>query len=135
MATAAIRLTSPGGVTVPVGLLGLMTTMIFVFGVGSLVMMPVAGLQIARLGSRRVSIITTLLFIPTIVLVTLVDSIWMGAADSEGRVVSYIQSLYWEFGSACVLPATGVLMQNRGASFSLERGAVRTAILLYRLTR
>jgi gamma-glutamyltranspeptidase/glutathione hydrolase len=38
--------------------------------------------------------------------------------------VSFIQSLYWEFGSGCVLPATGVLMQNRGASFSLERGAL-----------
>ena len=52
------------------------------------------------------------------------DTIWMGAADSSGLVVSFIQSLYWEFGSACVLPATGVLMQNRGASFSLERGAL-----------
>jgi len=52
------------------------------------------------------------------------DTIWMGAADSSGLVVSYIQSLYWEFGSACVLPATGVLMQNRGASFSLQKGAV-----------
>jgi oxamate amidohydrolase len=52
------------------------------------------------------------------------DTIWMGAADSSGLVVSYIQSLYWEFGSACVLPATGVLMQNRGASFSLELGAL-----------
>jgi gamma-glutamyltranspeptidase/glutathione hydrolase len=52
------------------------------------------------------------------------DTIWMGAADASGLVVSYIQSLYWEFGSACVLPATGVLMQNRGASFSLERGAL-----------
>ena len=50
------------------------------------------------------------------------DTIWMGAADASGLVVSYIQSLYWEFGSGCVLPATGVLMQNRGASFSLERG-------------
>ena len=48
------------------------------------------------------------------------DTIWMGAADSSGLVVSYIQSLYWEFGSACVLPQTGVLMQNRGASFSLQ---------------
>jgi len=52
------------------------------------------------------------------------DTIWMGAADSSGLVVSFIQSLYWEFGSACVLPATGVLMQNRGASFSLDRGAL-----------
>jgi oxamate amidohydrolase len=52
------------------------------------------------------------------------DTVWMGATDSSGLVVSYIQSLYWEFGSGCVLPATGVLMQNRGASFSLDRNAV-----------
>ncbi len=52
------------------------------------------------------------------------DTVWMGTADASGLVVSYIQSLYWEFGSGCVLPATGVLMQNRGASFSLEAGAV-----------
>jgi gamma-glutamyltranspeptidase/glutathione hydrolase len=52
------------------------------------------------------------------------DTIWMGAADAVGLVVSYIQSLYWEFGSGCVLPATGVLMQNRGASFSLDANAL-----------
>jgi gamma-glutamyltranspeptidase/glutathione hydrolase len=54
------------------------------------------------------------------------DTIWMGAADAGGLVVSYIQSLYWEFGSGCVLPRTGVLMQNRGASFSLQSGALNT---------
>jgi gamma-glutamyltranspeptidase/glutathione hydrolase len=52
------------------------------------------------------------------------DTIWMGAADAGGLVVSYIQSLYWEFGSGCVLPKTGVLMQNRGASFSLDPKAL-----------
>jgi len=52
------------------------------------------------------------------------DTVWMGAADTSGLVVSYIQSLYWEFGSGCVLPATGVLMQNRGASFSLAARAL-----------
>jgi gamma-glutamyltranspeptidase len=52
------------------------------------------------------------------------DTVWMGAADASGLVVSYIQSLYWEFGSGCVLPGTGVLMQNRGASFSLDRRAL-----------
>ncbi len=50
------------------------------------------------------------------------DTVWMGAADATGLVVSYIQSLYWEFGSACVLRRTGVLMQNRGVSFSLRPG-------------
>src|SRR5665647_834367 len=52
------------------------------------------------------------------------DTVWMGAADASGLVVSYIQSLYWEFGSGCVLPATGILMQNRGASFSLDPKAL-----------
>jgi gamma-glutamyltranspeptidase/glutathione hydrolase len=52
------------------------------------------------------------------------DTVWMGAADTSGLVVSYIQSVYWEFGSGCVLPRTGVLMQNRGASFSLRAGAL-----------
>ncbi len=52
------------------------------------------------------------------------DTVWMGAADASGLVVSYIQSLYWEFGSGCVLPATGILMQNRGASFSLDAKAL-----------
>jgi gamma-glutamyltranspeptidase/glutathione hydrolase len=51
-------------------------------------------------------------------------TVWIGAADASGLVVSYVQSLYWEFGSGVVLPRTGVLMQNRGASFSLESGAL-----------
>ena len=38
--------------------------------------------------------------------------------------VSYIQSIYWEYGSGCVLPRTGVLWQNRGVSFSLDQGRV-----------
>ena len=52
------------------------------------------------------------------------DTIWMGAADASGLVVSYIQSLYWEFGSGVVLPRTGIVMQNRGSSFSLDRAAL-----------
>jgi oxamate amidohydrolase len=52
------------------------------------------------------------------------DTIWLGAADSSGLAVSYIQSLYYEFGSGCVLPRTGIVMQNRGCAFSLEPGAL-----------
>ena len=48
------------------------------------------------------------------------DTIWMGAIDSNGLAVSFIQSLYWEFGSGVVLPKTGVTWQNRGISFSLD---------------
>ena len=48
------------------------------------------------------------------------DTVWMGAADGEGRMVSYIQSVYWEFGSGVVLADTGVGWQNRGSSFLLD---------------
>ncbi len=48
------------------------------------------------------------------------DTIWMGAIDSQGCAVSFIQSTYWEFGSGLMLPDTGVLWQNRGTSFSLD---------------
>jgi len=49
------------------------------------------------------------------------DTVWMGAIDKDGLAVSYIQSLYWEWGSGCVLPRTGIHWQNRGVSFSLDR--------------
>ncbi len=48
------------------------------------------------------------------------DTIWLGCADSAGRMVSTIQSVYWEFGSGVVLQDTGVGWQNRGSSFSLD---------------
>ena len=50
------------------------------------------------------------------------DTIWMGAADKDGRVVSFIQSVFWEFGSGIVVPDTGIIWQNRGASFTLDDG-------------
>jgi gamma-glutamyltranspeptidase len=48
------------------------------------------------------------------------DTVWLGAVDREGRAVSFIQSVYWEFGSGLVLPGSGVTWQNRGTSFSLD---------------
>ena len=48
------------------------------------------------------------------------DTVWLGAIDGEGRAVSFIQSLYHEFGSGVRLRETGVLWQNRGCSFSLD---------------
>lgn len=48
------------------------------------------------------------------------DTVWMGACDKDGRMVSYIQSLYWEFGSGVVSPSTGIVWNNRGTSFALD---------------
>ncbi|VXC88913.1 Oxamate amidohydrolase proenzyme [Pseudomonas sp. 8Z] len=54
------------------------------------------------------------------------DTIWMGCIDAQGRAVSFIQSVYWEFGSGVVLPSTGVAWQNRGISFSLDPAALQS---------
>ena len=48
------------------------------------------------------------------------DTVWLGAIDHNGNAVSFIQSVYWEFGSGLVLPSTGITWQNRGTSFSLD---------------
>lgn len=50
------------------------------------------------------------------------DTVWLGVIDREGRAVSYIQSIYFEFGSGLVVPDTGILWQNRGSSFLLQPG-------------
>lgn len=51
-------------------------------------------------------------------------TVWMGVIDGEGRAVSFIQSIYHEFGSGLVLPGTQINWQNRGCSFSLAEDAV-----------
>ncbi len=48
------------------------------------------------------------------------DTAWMGAIDGEGRAASHIQSVFHAFGSGVVLDETGIVWQNRGASFSLD---------------
>jgi gamma-glutamyltranspeptidase/glutathione hydrolase len=50
-------------------------------------------------------------------------TVWMGAIDAAGLAASFIQSVFWNYGSGCVLPRTGVLMQNRGVAFSLDAKA------------
>jgi gamma-glutamyltranspeptidase/glutathione hydrolase len=47
------------------------------------------------------------------------DTVWLAATDRSGLSVSFIQSVYWEFGSGVILPRTGVTWQNRGTSFGL----------------
>ena len=49
------------------------------------------------------------------------DTVWMGCLDDSGCMVSFIQSVYWEFGSGLVHPDYGLVWNNRGMSFSLDR--------------
>ncbi|ESP88802.1 gamma-glutamyltransferase [Candidatus Halobonum tyrrellensis] len=48
------------------------------------------------------------------------DTVLLCVADDEGNVVSYINSRFAGFGSGLVAGETGIALQNRGASFSLD---------------
>jgi len=48
------------------------------------------------------------------------DTVLLCVADDAGNVVSYINSRFAGFGSGVVAGETGIALQNRGASFSLD---------------
>ena len=50
-------------------------------------------------------------------------TVYLCAVDGDGLAVSFIQSLYYAFGSRIVAPGTGIVLQNRGACFAVG-GAV-----------
>jgi gamma-glutamyltranspeptidase/glutathione hydrolase len=50
------------------------------------------------------------------------DTIYLTAADKEGNVISFIQSLFASFGAGIVAGDTGIVLHNRGSGFTLEPG-------------
>lgn len=48
------------------------------------------------------------------------NTVFVSAVDSEGNVVSLIQSLFHAFGSGIVVPGTGVVLHNRGSLFRFD---------------
>jgi gamma-glutamyltranspeptidase/glutathione hydrolase len=48
------------------------------------------------------------------------DTVLLTVADDEGNVVSFINSRFAGFGSGLVAGDTGIALQNRGSSFSLD---------------
>jgi gamma-glutamyltranspeptidase/glutathione hydrolase len=50
------------------------------------------------------------------------DTVYLCAADADGNMVSFIQSIYSAFGSGICPDGVGFAMQNRGQAFSLDPG-------------
>jgi gamma-glutamyltranspeptidase/glutathione hydrolase len=48
------------------------------------------------------------------------DTVHFSIVDDAGLAVSCIQSVFDSFGSGIVVPGTGILLHNRGSSFSLD---------------
>ncbi|NHN32843.1 gamma-glutamyltransferase [Paenibacillus agricola] len=52
------------------------------------------------------------------------DTAYAAVIDEEGNAVSFIQSLFYAFGSGVTAGETGIMLQNRGSYFSLDPGHV-----------
>jgi gamma-glutamyltranspeptidase/glutathione hydrolase len=84
------------------------------------VSIPVAGLLDKAYAARRRALIGTRALAPAPGNPNSGGTVYLCAADSDGMMVSFIQSNYQGFGSGIVVPGTGISIHDRGANFSLD---------------
>ncbi|MBF2717820.1 MFS transporter [Agrobacterium vitis] len=129
--------------------------MILVLGLGSLACMPVAGAQIARYGSRRVTLACALIFLPTLLLLTVAPNIplaalaiflfggFMGAMDvamnanaveterQMGRSIMSSCHAFWSLGGLIGASIGGPLLAMAGSTVHSLVATVLAALMLF----
>ncbi|TBL77348.1 gamma-glutamyltransferase family protein [Paenibacillus thalictri] len=81
---------------------------------------PVQQLLSEEHANNRRQLITDRIYNPDLSSLPNGGTVYLAAADGEGNMVSFIQSNYKAFGSAIVIPGTGINLQNRGMDFSMN---------------
>jgi len=81
---------------------------------------PIAELLSKDYAASRRRLIGTRASIATPAEARQTDTAYLCTADSDGMMDSYIQSSNSAFGSHIVVPGTGIVLQNRGAEFSVD---------------
>ncbi len=83
---------------------------------------PVSALLSKDYAAERRKLITDKALLPKAGQPLQGDTAYLCAADSDGMMVSMIESTFSNFGSGIVVPGTGIVLQNRGCGFSLQPG-------------
>lgn len=84
---------------------------------------PVSELNSYKYADKRRQLIkaeTALDDLPVGVINNHSDTVYISCVDGDGNACSFINSIFSGFGTGLVVPDTGIVLQNRGSSFSLS---------------